>query len=96
MILADVLPLDELERLTTLLKTGGPYAGWALFVFLFIWERWRNDRKDKMILRLAMHNERGRSKTIEVLAHVKEVLRTVSDRLGKPETEQPQRSGDAD
>lgn len=82
MILGNVIPIEELERVTELLKTGGPYAVTAIFLFLFLWERWKNDRKDKAILKMSLQHERGRSKIVEVLAHLKEVLRTVSDRVG--------------
>ena len=94
LILGDLLPIDEWERVINILKTGGPYAVTAIFLFLFVWERWQNNRKDKAILTMSLQHERGRSKIVEVLAHVKEVLRTVNDRLGKQMQEQ--RGGDED
>lgn len=70
--------IDELERVTAMLKTGGPYAVTTLFFVLFVWERIRNDRKDRAILKMVMQHEHGRTKIVEVLAHVKEVLRTIA------------------
>ncbi|HEC72013.1 MAG: hypothetical protein ACTSW7_01175 [Candidatus Thorarchaeota archaeon] len=74
--------ISILKELVGILRDGGPYAGWALFIILWYFERRENKIFRKEGINLAIAQVENNVKTEMTLQSLKEALSGVKYSLG--------------
>lgn len=69
------------KELVNILRDGGPYAGWALFILLWYFERRENKKTQKESAKLALVQVENNVKTQTTLESLKEALSGVKNSL---------------
>jgi len=75
------IPVEVLRGLVDVLKSGGVYAAWGLFVVLWYFERRQNVKMNKELVEIAVLKVKGDVAVERTLMGISETLKTLGYNL---------------